>query len=356
MRLTVIIIFAGVCLGGAQPAAIGAPAQFWLSQSSTNPGIPSAPPPIDAAMGRQHTLYIWAKPATNTSGAIRELESFSLDIVSLDTSLETEAAPFIDFVDGTYKVENPTVAGENRFQFTADSFRDQAQGGPLTSELPPEEITEFTPDALEGLLGVSPYASPGVVGIGHASDPLCYPVGNCSAWRVGQLSFEVLQPSGVNDLFLQIGFQGMRHVGDGTGNPVLNTQVQFGGSSQTYDAQNPDHRRTTMGVDTFDVRINARPFSPGDFNGNGSVGPEDYNAWKSSFGQSYQAGGDGVDDSRNGFADAADYVIWRKLDALSGASPAAAVVPEPAAISCGAFFVLLMGVTSRSKARDNDLS
>jgi Subtilase family len=66
----------------------------------------------------------------------------------------------------------------------------------------------------------------------------------------------------------------------------------------------------------------------GDFDGNGTVGPEDYALWKTNFGtSSAQADGNG-----DGIVDAADYTVWRDhLGEMLG-SGSLASVPEPSAI------------------------
>ncbi|MEO0530551.1 MAG: hypothetical protein AAF266_08230, partial [Planctomycetota bacterium] len=63
---------------------------------------------------------------------------------------------------------------------------------------------------------------------------------------------------------------------------------------------------------------------PGDYDGNGSVGIEDYNLWSSSFGSTVLLDADG---NGNGQVDAADYTVWR--DNLP-APPASTSIPEPA--------------------------
>lgn len=66
----------------------------------------------------------------------------------------------------------------------------------------------------------------------------------------------------------------------------------------------------------------------GDYDGNGSVGEEDYNVWKANFGTTYAA----ADGNGNGVVDAADYTVWRdNLAAGSGSLAIGAAVPEPAA-------------------------
>ncbi len=272
----------------------------------------------------------------------------SLDVVTLNTSLQPESAPFIDFMDGTYKVENPTViGGQERFQFTADSFRDAEQGGPLTSEKTEAQVMSNQPDAIKGLQGVSPFAAPSVVGLGHNSDPYRVGSGGGSAWRVAEFSFQALQPSGTipthpNHLFLEIGFHGMRHEDDGQGNPLLATQVVFGTNASPIYTAGPglSHRQTTLSGETFDVRINAVEFTPGDYDADGEIGAGDFDYWSSSFGEQVTPG-DGADGNGDGVVNAADYVFLRKRIESQGASggaagdsaatPQPAIVPEPTA-------------------------
>jgi hypothetical protein len=360
-----MIVAAAAYLAGTLPNASGVPlpARFWISESKDNPGLPQAPT-ITAAIGRQRTLYIWAQPATDAGGVLfRDMENFSLDVVTLDTSLQPEPAPFIDFIDGTYKVENPTVIGvEKRFQYTADSSRAEAQGGPLTSEQVAQDILEFDlPDALKGLEGASPFVNPSTVGIGHSSDPYRRPSGSSFAWRVGEFAFQALESSGTNYLFLQIGHHGMGHEDDGDGEPPLATQVVFGNNATPiYSASNLGHRQTTLATDTFDLRVNAVPAVPGDFNGDGIVGPEDFNAWQTGYGQFAQPAGNGADGNANGIVDAADYVVWRKLAASSGGAmpgyelavnAASVIVPEPGTISLAVMLLLLVLLDVGQRAR-----
>lgn len=71
---------------------------------------------------------------------------------------------------------------------------------------------------------------------------------------------------------------------------------------------------------------------PGDYDGNGSVGPEDYDKWRLDFGQSV-AEGTGADGNSDGMIDAADYTVWRDFyeASLETSAQSAAVhtVPEP---------------------------
>jgi hypothetical protein len=64
----------------------------------------------------------------------------------------------------------------------------------------------------------------------------------------------------------------------------------------------------------------------GDYSGNGTVGPEDYDIWVANFGSTTMLDADG---NGNGIVDAADYTVWRDHlgQTLGGSSLAS--VPEP---------------------------
>jgi surface-anchored protein len=79
-------------------------------------------------------------------------------------------------------------------------------------------------------------------------------------------------------------------------------------------------------VFTFFVGDSAGELFVGDYDRDGSVGPEDYALWKASYGTDF-ADADGNGD---GIVDAADYTIWR--DHYSGIGGVGAAVPEPGLI------------------------
>jgi hypothetical protein len=88
----------------------------------------------------------------------------------------------------------------------------------------------------------------------------------------------------------------------------------------------------------------------GDYDQNGSIGPGDYQAWKSSLGSTTNLNADGNGD---GVVDAADYVIWRNLASGGGAGSgglSSAAVPEPCTgLMAWAAITLVGGAAARRR-------
>lgn len=70
---------------------------------------------------------------------------------------------------------------------------------------------------------------------------------------------------------------------------------------------------------------------PGDFNGDTLVDAQDYNKWRSEFGQTADPPGSGSDGNINGVVDGADYVVWRKN--CSAPLESGVSIPEPQAFT-----------------------
>jgi hypothetical protein len=92
------------------------------------------------------------------------------------------------------------------------------------------------------------------------------------------------------------------------------------------------------------------PSPPGDYNGNGSVGPEDYSTWRSTFGNSVSAG-TGADGNSNGIIDGADYVVWRNNLTAGSGSGSQSSVPEPSSALLLVVASILLGAAKRSRVR-----
>ncbi|CAD7694868.1 unnamed protein product [Ostreobium quekettii] len=68
--------------------------------------------------------------------------------------------------------------------------------------------------------------------------------------------------------------------------------------------------------DTFEIISIGAEVLPGDYDANGTVGPEDYDLWVATFGSESDVTADG---NLDGVVDAADYTVWRDNAGASGA-------------------------------------
>jgi hypothetical protein len=379
MSFARVIFVALVSLSGALPT-IAAPALFWISDSPDDPKGPAAPT-ILAPQGQERTLYIWAQPETG-----KILQGFSLDLVIPPHVLNgSDVMPVVDFLDNRFTVYNPCVldcqTADNqkpRFQDIYDSSGSPPYFEKVKSNFNEEQILAGSPDGLGGrdqfgvlrpgrdLQGLS-VSTTGFVGIGHPNDPLKRDAANGPAWLVASIGFQTVRSSGSNDYYLQVGFTGMLHQGD---EDTMGTEIVFGDNlspSFPYDVgklggedNKPVDRQFTSAGDRFDVRITAIEMTnvPGDYNGNGVVGPEDYGIWRSTFGMSVTSGG-GADGNGNGVVDAADYAFWRNklstpaaartLDVNALAASQSINVPESSTIVLSYILLLISGLSCRAR-------
>ena len=110
----------------------------------------------------------------------------------------------------------------------------------------------------------------------------------------------------------------------------------------TFNVSSPYIWNLSKLYTTGEVTLVAVPtLLSGDYDGSGTVGPEDYNVWKANYGSTTMLAADG---NGNRVIDAADYTVWRNhlgqsLGAGSGAAgyplgasagPLSPAVPEPA--------------------------
>lgn len=114
------------------------------------------------------------------------------------------------------------------------------------------------------------------------------------------------------------------YVGSNQGNATV--------QSERIEVYSPggNKKAITRSNGTFEVQtIVAPPAVPGDYSGNGTVGPEDYTLWASKFGQSVVGAGlVNLNPAKvETVIDASDYTFWRDL--LPASAAGAAAVPEP---------------------------
>jgi hypothetical protein len=84
--------------------------------------------------------------------------------------------------------------------------------------------------------------------------------------------------------------------------------------------------------------------NPGDYNLNHSVNDDDRQLWESTFGSTVDHRADG---NRDLVVDAADYVLWRKMNGAGSA--AIGEVPEPAGVA----LVAILGIAGSCPKRRN---
>jgi prepilin-type N-terminal cleavage/methylation domain-containing protein/prepilin-type processing-associated H-X9-DG protein len=90
--------------------------------------------------------------------------------------------------------------------------------------------------------------------------------------------------------------------------------------------------------------------TPGDYDGNGSVGPEDYDTWKLAIGTEVDPGS-GADGNADGVVNAADYVFWRNIYSATGSGNASGSVsvPEPVTGLLATVGFCLAGIQGRRR-------
>jgi hypothetical protein len=165
-----------------------------------------------------------------------------------------------------------------------------------------------------------------------------------------------------DDYYAEGWFAGFWHYGIASTNPYDGgswTDIQFGMTSRVLtDGAWDSWAFEGTTVPPFNAYAEnptaAQPPSggPGDFNGDGEIDIDDYDAWRRHFGATAQAA---IDASANGVVDAADYVAWRKYAESSGnALTASASAPEPSANSLAAFFVVTCFLLSFRKREECD--
>ena len=98
------------------------------------------------------------------------------------------------------------------------------------------------------------------------------------------------------------------------------------------------------------IRAGATPSTEpvtGDYNGNGTVGPEDYQEWKNQFGQAANPAGSGADGNEDGAVRADDYTIWRdNLPPAAAGQHSEEVIPEPNTVTLSVLALGAAGVAA----------
>lgn len=320
--LVLILLFASQLVSSR---GLAAPARFWISTDGEDPGTPDVASFV-AATGVARRLHIWAQPRTTSSGDWHATTNPFLEFQNVSLNVLSEQTTFT--IDSTnIEVHNPMLtSGNPRYGEVSDSSTglSEAPGpSPGLYDYPPSPF-------LQGLLGLQGYSIPATLGDGFggtcdALDPYCAitSVGS-PAWLFASFTLTPSTDSGTVEFWLQVGTNGMNHVGEDSSM----TEVEFGVDSigaapALYDPSTD--RDVRLPDDDSDAVLTLA--GPGDYNGDGVVDALDYAVWTSQFGSNrYDADGNG-----DGRVNLADYTVWRNHLAASMLPILHSLnVPEPA--------------------------
>ncbi|MEM8946518.1 MAG: hypothetical protein AAGD11_15200 [Planctomycetota bacterium] len=246
-----LAIAVGVSLALSFPAGTAAPAHFWITDNAVTPHGPDTPTDISIEEGLTGTLYIWGRAETG-----KKLRNFSLNLVAMQAG--------VDFIDGTYTVQNDAGNGLSRYEYTSDSSSAPA----INSEESLFDVRfNSQTDAVEGLQGYSITDSSATIrGAGGTcvdSETGCITATDGQpAWLIASVEYNAVIGGPVTELHLQIGKNGVNH----------------------------------------------ESLVSGDYDYNGVVDTDDFNQVTSNFSSTLNLWADG---NGSGLVDAADYTIWR---------------------------------------------
>jgi len=325
--LAASILTAWISMLVASPAAMAEPAWFWLSLDDT---AATGPETVAATgvLAAPRRVHIWAQPRTSGAGAHHPIINPYLSLANVSLNLVSPQSTFsIDPSD--IEVYNPIYSTLNpRFE----ELHDSSTGLTGTTNLGALPV-----GMAAGVIGMQgftfdPSAADGFGDTCDAKDPGCAPTGsNGDAWLFGSFTITPTANTGTIELYLQVGLNGMSHVGEDS----TSMEVQFGVDTigvapAAYDPST-DKQVTLPGDDADAVFSLVRP---GDYDGDGEVNADDYAVWQLDFGTSLTA----ADGNSDGIVDAADYAIWRDNLDMAGAASlellnrTTTVVPEPSAL------------------------
>ena len=329
--LALLVLTLTVATGRAEPA------HFWLSFDGTGSAGPQSPS-IIAAENTPRRVHIWAQPRTNGQGDYHaetnpylSLGNIALNLVSPQSSFAINA--------NEIEVYNPVYGtGASRFEHVHDSN---------TGLTGTTSVGDLPVGMAAGVVGLQGFTfDPSVAdGLGGACDPLdttCVPTGESGdAWLVASLTLTPTASVGEIELYLQVGLNGMSHVGEDSSAMMVMFGVDTQGAEPALYDPSVDRQVTLAGDDPDAVLTLVRP---GDYDADGDVDADDYSVWYTEFGTSAPD----ADGNADGVVDAEDYAIWRDNRDLPMAT---LVVPEPGAWLVATLMMGLLTAAGRYSAR-----
>ena len=320
--------------------APAAPALFWISTDGTNPDVPGVAE-FTAAAGVPRQLHIWAQPRTAAAGdwhattnPFLEFQNVSLNVVSPQTTFDIDPT--------SITVHNPTYStGEDRF----GDVNDSSTGLTESTGAEPGPFDDLPPGFSKGLLDLQGYSVPASDGAGFgvdcdSNDNFCATTtSGAPAWLFASFDVTPTASTGSIEFSIQVGRNGMNHVGESSSAMLVEFGVDTVGLSPAD--YNPDvDRSITFAEDDRDAVLSLA--GAGDYNADGAVDALDYAVWMLQFDSSnYDADGNG-----DGTVGIADYNVWRDNLTTSPsplatfASSSTSKVPEPRSVMLAAVALL----------------
>lgn len=292
------------------------PAHFWISFDDSATDGPESPT-VTGVLDTPRQVHIWAQPRTSFGGDYHptlnpylSLANVSLNVVSPDSDFGVDPASIV--------VYNPTYGSlRDRFELLHDSDT----GLELTTNL--AELPAGMSAGILGLQGFTfdPSLADGFGGVCDGSDGYCSPTpAEGDAWLFASFELTPTADSGSVELFLQVGINGMSHVGEGSASMEVIFGVETVGLAPAAYDPSTDKQETFIDDDpdaTFTL------VKPGDYDADGDVDLDDYAVWDTDYGTTLTA----ADGNSDGVVNAADYTIWR--DNLEVGDAGGVAIPEP---------------------------
>lgn len=277
-------------------------------------------PTVTGVLSTPRQVHIWAQPRTTNPGDYNaglnpylSLENVSLDVVSPQSTFTVDP--------NSIEVYNPTYGSLNpRFENLHDG---------LTGVVMTTNASLLPAGIAAGVLGLQgftfdPSAADGFGGSCDGSDGYCDSTpAEGDAWLIASMELTPTANTGTIELYLQVGLNGMSHVGEES----YDMEVMFGvdtmgAAPAAYDPST--NKQVTLPNDDADAVFTL--VKPGDYDADGDVDYDDYTVWH----LAYETETSAADGNSDGVVDAEDYTIWR--DNLEVGGGAVTAIPEPTTI------------------------
>lgn len=353
VRVALSIIAASTCVvtsaNGACPTCI----HFWLSASDQSSPVGGNPNISHVLSNTSQDIFLWARPAptsetsppapldVSNADELKVLQNFSLNLRSTNPGVISLVS--VDVFNNVSHMFGGADA--YRFEEISDSSIPEVDGGVVPDS---DRIADFQGFTIY-------YVDSQHLGLGNVPFPYVdqrFDDTNVS-WLVAKISYtigpDVGLSAGKTELFLEIGQNGINHVGETAANadivfgdlsdPPINGAVENRGAFDVH----PLTREQTP-----DATVSVFESLPGDYSMNGVVDAADYVVWRLHLNQAFQLPNE-VPGVTEGQVTIHDYNEWKmRFGATSGSGTLSGTlsVPEPTNCILGYLCLVLAGTTS----------